>query len=44
MDTEPVVADEYNYEDDTTLLSVTDCNNTLSLVYHDSGYCGLPNI
>jgi hypothetical protein len=29
--------DEYNEEDDTKLLSVSACNNTLSLVYRDPG-------
>lgn len=30
-------ADEYNDEDDSELLSVSACNNTLSLVYRDPG-------
>ena len=30
-------ADEYNEDDDTNLLSVSACNNTLSLVYRDPG-------
>lgn len=44
-------ADEYDDEDDTKLLSVSACNNTLSLVYRDPGTmrfvkyvgCGAPS-
>ena len=34
---QPEADDEYNEEDDTKLLSVSACNNTLSLVYRDPG-------
>jgi prolyl 3-hydroxylase /prolyl 3,4-dihydroxylase len=36
-DTPVSAADEYNADDDTELLSVAACNNTLSLVYRDPG-------